>query len=377
MAIIQLVDFYFPNDAMSKLAKSMHTIDLTIDKSSLLAIDIATPAVDMLNKDTTIRPLYMRSASKISYYTLFKYFLKLKRKREYVSIYLQNLKHFDKDIGKEVDNAKIRVWHNPQHFPSWWRVQRHDIIFWHNFTYPYLIDAAFANTMVQELPRLKLYNDLDILWLTHSKFNLNSLRHYGIDPEHYEILPAPHLYNLPFIEHSTKEPHLLVYSRYGKNKAHPEVAQFAKEHKYNLTMFGDNTTALEYYKEYQKAKELASPNARILSKQSNETMEYLFQQTNIYLSNSKHEGMGYPIIEAYAHSLPVIVRGDTAMSEFVEEGQTGFTFDDINEVPALIDKIMKDYKRFSHNAWKHSQNYTYEKFKERYLRILKEYEASK
>ena len=34
---------------------------------------------------------------------------------------------------------------------------------------------------------------------------------------------------------------------------------------------------------------------------------------------------------------------------------------------------MKDYDNFSYNAWKHSQNFTYEKFKERYLRILSEY----
>ena len=64
-------------------------------------------------------------------------------------------------------------------------------------------------------------------------------------------------------------------------------------------------------------------------------------------------------------------------NELQRNNLKGFLFSDINEVPALIEKIMKDYKRFSYNAWKHSQNYTYEKFKERYLRILKEYKASK
>ena len=62
-------------------------------------------------------------------------------------------------------------------------------------------------------------------------------------------------------------------------------------------------------------------------------------------------------------------------NELQRNNLKGFLFSDINEVPALIEKIMKDYKRFSHNAWQHSQNFTYGKFKERYLRILKEYEA--
>jgi hypothetical protein len=34
---------------------------------------------------------------------------------------------------------------------------------------------------------------------------------------------------------------------------------------------------------------------------------------------------------------------------------------------------MKDYESFSYNAWQHSQNFTYEKFKQNYLRILSEY----
>ena len=378
MAIMQLVDFYFPHDAMSKLAKAMHTMDLDINPNSLLVIDFVTTATRELQRDTNMKPFYVRTSSKIPLSMLIKYFFKLKNKREYINLYLKNLAYFDKDLGKKVNNAEVRVWHNPQHFASWWKVQRHDIIFWHNFTYPYLInDASYANLMASELAHLKLYNDLDILWLMHSNFNLKSLRHYGIDPEKYEIIPAPHPFKLPYIEHNSKEPHLLVYSRYGRNKSHPEVAELASEHKYKLTMFGDNSTTIEYKEEYQKAKLLAPKDARILGKQDNETMEYLFRQANIYLSNSYHEGQGVPIIESYAHSLPVIVRNGTAMSEFVKEGETGFTFSDINEVPELIDKIMRDYKRFSFNAWQHSQNFTYEKFKQNYLRILSEYKKAR
>ena len=80
-----------------------------------------------------------------------------------------------------------------------------------------------------------------------------------------------------------------------------------------------------------------------------------------------------PLIEAEAHSLPVLARRGTAMDELVKDGYNGFLFSDISEVPGLIAKIMKNYKQMSYNAWQHSQNFTYEKFKERYLRILSEY----
>ena len=84
-----------------------------------------------------------------------------------------------------------------------------------------------------------------------------------------------------------------------------------------------------------------------------------------------------PIIEAEAHSLPILARRGTAMDELVKDGYNGYLFSDINEVPELIGKIMKDYERFSYNAWKHSQNFTYERFKGRYLKIIERYKRIK
>ena len=376
MKIVQLVDFYFPSDAMSKLAKLMHSIDLTLDPNSLLVADMITSNPDVLTKND-IKVLYMRANNPFSLNSALRYFFQLQHKIESIKLYLKNRKRFDKHIGEKVDNADLRVWHNPQHFVTWWKVQKNDIIFWHNFTYPYLQDHTYAQVIASEIPRLKLYNDLNITWLMHSQFSLNSLRHYGIEPQKYAIIPYSHQYNLPYIEHSAQRPHLLAYSRYAPHKGYPEIVQLAKENKYALTTFGDNFTTTQYAKEYNKCKELASSEMRILGLQAEDAMEYIFNQANIYISNSRHEGLGYPIIEAYAHSLPVIVRGGTAMPELVIEGKTGFVFDDINEVPALIEKIMQNYKEMSYNAWKHSQNFTYEKFKERYLNVLKEYMKEK
>ena len=90
-----------------------------------------------------------------------------------------------------------------------------------------------------------------------------------------------------------------------------------------------------------------------------------------------HEGFNMPLIEAEAHSLPVLARRSTAMDDLVKDGYNGYLFSDINEVPELISKIMKDYDSFSRNAWQHSQNFTYEKFKQNYLRILSEYKKAR
>jgi glycosyltransferase involved in cell wall biosynthesis len=96
-------------------------------------------------------------------------------------------------------------------------------------------------------------------------------------------------------------------------------------------------------------------------------------KANIYVCNSYHEGFNMPLIEAEAHSMPVLARRGTAMDKLVKDGYNGYLFDSVDELPELIEKIINNYEKMSYNAWKHSQNYTYEKFKRKYLKILNEY----
>jgi 1,2-diacylglycerol 3-alpha-glucosyltransferase len=80
-----------------------------------------------------------------------------------------------------------------------------------------------------------------------------------------------------------------------------------------------------------------------------------------------------PLIEAEAHSIPVLARRGSAMDELIIEGYNGYLFDNINEISTLFEKIKNDYNNFSYNAYMHSKNYTNSKYKQKYFEILEKY----
>ena len=63
----------------------------------------------------------------------------------------------------------------------------------------------------------------------------------------------------------------------------------------------------------------------------------------------------------------------TEIDKIENDKKATHLFSDVNEIPKLVNKIMKNYKKFSFNAWRHSQNFTYKKFKKRYLTLMINY----
>lgn len=369
-SIAQIVPIYFNHAAISNVGMSMHRLDKKLNPRSPFIVDLFT---DDFSDDILSMLAYdiPKSSFKPSFISLFNKFLYINNKLAYAKFYLKNHKHYkQKKALNALKAADLRIWHNPMHMLSWWLVQKNDAIMWHNISYPYLEFDEYANQAAIEITHLKIYNDLNITWITPSQFDLRSLINYGVNPEKNFILPLYHKYNLPLTLHQAKEPNLITFSRYATNKMHPELAKFCNESNINLTIFGDSDTSPEYAKQYKFTKQYESEKVKVLPKQDTKSFDSLLKNSNIFISNSMHEGFGMPIIEAEANSLPVLARRGTAMDELIKDGYNGYLFEELDEVPDLSDKIMKDYRRFSQNAYKHSQDYTIEKFNIRYKHIL-------
>lgn len=365
----QIVNFYFEHDGMSNLAAAMHGIDMEREVGSPLVIDMFAASFSMRN----MLPMYVYDTSHVNALRMARSLLRMPNKKGYVALYLKNARRYRAQAASAaVESARTRVWHNPQHMPSWWKVHRGDIVFWHNFTYPYLIDSDYADLMAKEIERLHIYNDLHLQWMAHSKFSIQSLRNYGVDPEDYSIIPAPHGYNLGYMPHVADRPRLLAVSRYGNGKRHAQLARTASESGLMLTVVGDGDSTAEYKRNYREAKLYESDNVRILPKLKDSGLfEAQFAGANILISASQHEGFGVPIVEGYAHSLPCLVQRGTASEELVVEGKTGYLFDSLDEVPELAERVLRDYESMSAEAWKQSRFYTMGRFREEYLRTLK------
>ena len=367
-SIVQMTSVLLQGDAISNVIKILDNIHKEQRWKSNIMVELFSEYPDTLvlvSKDYDKTPYLFQ----LFYST--KRFLLLSNKLHWLRLYFKAKKSYKSSISKNfIEKADIRIWHYGGFYVLFRVFHDSDIIFFYGITPPYLTysseSAIYSKLMLQSIL------DLHPFVIVESKFIKQSLVELGFKEQSIHVLPLFHKYKLPYKERHPAKPKLIAWGRYALNKGIPELVDMANEHKIRLRVFGDNYQLREFSDQYKEALKANTSGYAILSGKVPD-FEAELNQANIYISNSYHEGFNMPLIEAEAHSLPVLARKGTAMDELVKDGYNGYLFSDISEVPELINKIMKDYKRFSFNAWKHSQNFTYERFKERYLRIIEKY----
>ena len=373
-SIAQMHAVVFKGDAVGNIMRTLDTIHKEKGWNSSLIADLFSEYDDvpvLASADYDKTPMLVR------YGYLFSRFIRLDNKTRWLNEYMRAKSQYKPGLAKQlIERANIRIWHYGAFYSLFRYFHEGDILFFVGITPPYL--SYFSEFSIYSKTMLQAVLDMKPFVVVESKFIKQSLVDLGFKEQSIHILPLFHRYKLPFAnkfpfaKYYTAHPKLIAWGRYALNKGIPELVSMANENKIKLRVFGDNSQLREFSEQYKEALKANADGYATLSGKIPD-FEAELNQANIYINNSRHEGFGMPIIEAEAHSLPVLARRGTAMDELVKDGYNGYLFSDIDEVPELISRIMKDYKRFSFNAWQHSQNFTYERFKERYLKIIGKY----
>ena len=371
-SVVQMHSVVFKGDAVSNIMRTLDTIHKEEGWPSSLISDLFSEYNDvyvLASYDYDKTPMPVRMGY------LASRFIRLDNKWKWLQEYAKAKNRYKPGRAKQlIENADIRIWHYGAFYNLFRYFHEGDILFYHGITYPYL--SYFSEFGIYSKTMLQAILDMNPFVIVSSEFIKQSLADLGFKEQSIHILPLFHKYNLPYIGCQVGTPKLVAWGRYALNKGIPELVSMSNENKIKLRVFGDNNQLREFSDQYKEALKANTNGYAVLSGKVPD-FEAELNQANIYISNSYHEGFGMPLIEAEAHSLPVLARRGTAMDELVTDGYNGFLFSDISEVPELVSKIMKDYDNFSYNAWKHSQNFTYEKFKQNYLRILSEYKKAR
>ena len=371
-SVVQMHSVVLKGDAVSNIMRTLDTIHKEEHWSSSLISDLFSEYNDvyvLASYDYDKTPLLARMSYLISR------FIRLDSKTRWLKEYIKAKNQYKPSKAKQsIESANIRIWHYGAFYNLFRYFHEGDILFYHGITYPYL--SYFSEFGIYSKPMLQAILDMKPFVVVSSEFIKQSLVDLGFKEYSIHILPLFHKYNLKYTERHPAKPKLIAWGRYALNKGIPELIGMANKNKIRLRVFGDNNQLREFSDQYKEAQAHNTKAYAVLSGKVPD-FEAVLNQANIYINNSRHEGFALPVIEAEAHSLPVLARRGTAMDELVKDGYNGYLFSDISEIPDLIDKIMKDYKRFSHNAWQHSQNFTYEKFKKKYLSIIERYKKIK
>ncbi len=368
LKIVQMHTVFFKADAISNVAFALDKIHKEQEWKSHLIADLFS---DYDNVPVLASRDYEKTPLTLRLIYIFSRFIRLSNKKAWLREYLKAMKHYKPQVAKNlIESADIRIWHYGAFYTLFRYFHRGDIIFYHGITDPYL--SHFSEFGMFSKNMLQATLDLRPFVIVASEFIKQSLIDLGFKKESINVLPLFHKYNIPYKMHEHTEPQLLTWGRYAMNKAIPELVRFTNENGIKLRVFGDNFQLFEYSDQYQEAVKNNISNYAELSGKVPD-FEKELNEANIYICNSYHEGFNMPLIEAEAHSLPVLARRGTAMDELVKDGYNGYLFSDLEEVPALIAKIRARYETFSYNAWQHSQKYTFGKFKRRYLNTITKY----
>jgi glycosyltransferase involved in cell wall biosynthesis len=374
MRVVQLNSVALRGDAISSVIRTNNKIDRQHGGAdSKTVVELFSEMSEVLTM--AYKDYYDRQSIR----TRLTIFMRLGNKTHWLKLYFKSLKQYKPQAGrKAIENADIRIWHYGGPYQLIHQFHDGDVLFYHGITYPYLV--GIPEVSYKGYTALPTLRSLSPTVVVTSEFTKSDLIKQGFDPGAIRVLPLFHTYNLKYANTRSdrvrvKKPQLLAYGRYAKNKAVPELAKICNEAGIGLTHFGENKMMKEFRKEYMSARKYANDNIRILPKQV--AIENFFEDSDIYVCNSYHEGFNMPTIESMAHSLPVLVRRDTAMGDLITEGREGYLFDNADEIPNLAYKIMKNYKSFSLNAWKRSHDYNLDNYKIKYLKILKETSAKR
>jgi glycosyltransferase involved in cell wall biosynthesis len=102
-----------------------------------------------------------------------------------------------------------------------------------------------------------------------------------------------------------------------------------------------------------------------------------YDECSVYVQPSVTESFGIPVLEAMAHSRPVIVTNGAGVSELVEDGKEGFVVP-IRSASAIAEKIQyffenpQEIKRMGRNARAKAEKYTWARVENKYRNLIKD-----
>lgn len=155
-------------------------------------------------------------------------------------------------------------------------------------------------------------------------------------------------------------------------KGHKEAIdfiKFTKDYGYNFTL---NLIGVGDFTKLQKYSEKLSLSSNINffnPLPNNEIINWLCENSDIYVQFSKREGISRALIEAMSQSIPVLATNVGATFEIVPKSQliSLNNFEDILSKIVLIFNSSESYEYFSNLSFKNSSEYNSEKLKNKFI----------
>ena len=217
--------------------------------------------------------------------------------------------------------------------------------------------------------------------LFNSEFTFTDARKLGIMPKKGFMIPET-------VQWEVQKDHVEVSLR-NLNNGYLTFTYIATDRKYkNIDLFLrlSNVEILGIKIRFLLVSNMAKRKAEKVSREfprvsiiSNVTdIKSIYKQTDVLLHPSLYEGFGRPVIEAMSFGIPVLVSNIKPLKEIViNEANLCIP----NDIECWIDKILnitkpKVYRDAAQYSLERFENYSYEKFKQRILSMMKYFDQT-
>lgn len=266
MRITQNFYVYMKGDAAGNIIHINDKIHRECGWDSKIIIDLFSEYDGPNIYPLAVRELNQKSGGESSLTSQFKRFLALSNRSRYIKQYLTAIKNYKPGSRAAIEKADVRIWFNPQQTAASSAMRKHDMIFFLGWTPPSLMDDSLKGYQKKFYQNARIFNDMEPSYIVISDFLKEMLIKEKMSYKKCWTLPLFHTYNLAYQMHEHQKPKLITYSRYSKNKQHPELAKLCSESKLSLIMFGDTTMSRGFRENYLNAKRYESDNIRIMEK---------------------------------------------------------------------------------------------------------------
>jgi glycosyltransferase involved in cell wall biosynthesis len=161
----------------------------------------------------------------------------------------------------------------------------------------------------------------------------------------------------------------LTVSRLARAKHVDVLIKAANKMKFNLKIVGCG-------RDEKYLKSLAGPTVEFLGQIPDDKLSQLYLRAKAFLFSAVDEEFGIAPLEAMGYGLPVIAYKSGGVPEYLREGENGFLFNQLSGY-SLVNKVKKleslkeeEFVKMKKNARKTAENFSEEKFKEKFLNFL-------
>lgn len=140
----------------------------------------------------------------------------------------------------------------------------------------------------------------------------------------------------------------------------------------NLEIIGGGPNRSEIEKQIQKSKYKSLCNMRIWTNNRKELLDK-YANSDIFIMPSIKETFGISYLEAISQGKPIIYTKNDGIDGYFKPGEVGFPVEpnDIYYTVECINSILKDYSDMSKRCLDYSNNFSWDRVAEKYIKIYK------